>query len=113
MELTLISKIKEIQEREGLTDVEMARRLGCSRQLYQGTRSGKIPLGRKILNGIMTGFPELKKDVIYFLTNDANKSPKDANKNPPKQPSEAQKRGWKRFFGELIEKIKSLSKFKR
>lgn len=71
MERTLLTKIKEIQSREGLTDAEMAKRLGCSRQLYQGVRSEKVPLGSKILKGISSAFPELQADILIFLSSDA------------------------------------------
>jgi len=102
----IISKLKGIQVREGLSDGDMAERLGCSRQLYQGTRTGRTPLGNKILKGITAAFPDLEQDVvIYFLSSDASKLPNNA-KNPPRQPSKAQGRGWKGFFRDLLWRIK-------
>ncbi len=82
MEVTLLTKIKEIQSREGLTDSEIAKRLNCSRQLYQGTRSGKIPLGTKILKGISAAFPELQADILIFLASDAKSCPNNAKDKP-------------------------------
>lgn len=57
----------------GLSDKEMAGRLGCSRQLYQKTRAGMTPVGHKILKGISTTFPEFQPDILIFLSKGANK----------------------------------------
>jgi len=89
VEVTLITKIKEIQSREGLTDSEMAKRLNCSRQLYQGIRTGKIPPGSKVLKGISIAFPELQADILLFLASDAKNCPDNAQKNPLKAASRA------------------------
>lgn len=67
----LMDKVKQIQDKQGYPDGEMAEILGCSRQLYQMTRTGKAQLGTKILKGIIKAFPELEGDAIYFLTNSA------------------------------------------
>jgi len=63
----LITKLTEIQSQGKMSDAVMAERLGCSRQLWQMTRSGKIPPRITILGCICDGFPELWMDVIYFL----------------------------------------------
>jgi len=70
------------------------------------TRTGKVPLGNKILGGISAAFPELHQDVIYFLSNSANRLPKDATTNPLRQPSEAQGRGLRGFLRDLLWRIK-------
>ncbi|MBA7472477.1 hypothetical protein ES707_07804 [subsurface metagenome] len=101
----VVSKLRGIQVREGLSDGEMAKQLCCSRQLYQMTRTSKIPLGNKILRGISATFPELQKDVIYFLSNNDKKLSNHA-KYPLRQPSEPQGRGLKRFFVELLGRIR-------
>ena len=108
----LVSKLKEIQVANGLTDGEMAKRLNCSRQNYQKTRTGEIPLGNKLLKGISTAFPGLRKDVKaitnrIFLSCDANRIPEGATKSPLKQLSEAQGRGLKRFCVGLIRKLRN------
>jgi len=102
----LITKIKTLQLKERMSDREMAERLGCTRQLYQMTRTGKIPPGNKIIKGISAAFPELQQDVIYFLSNDADKSSINATKNPLRQPSEFQ--GWwlKRFCVGLLARLR-------
>ena len=86
--------------------MDMAERLNCSRQLYQGTRSGKIPPGNKILKGISIAFPDLQEDVIYFLSNDANRLPEGANRNPLKTSSEPRGRGIRKFCVGLIGRIR-------
>jgi len=101
----LIGKLKYMQVQEGLTDKEMAIRLGCSRQLYQMTRTGKVPPGNKIIKGISTSFPELQQDVIYFLSNNDNRMSDNAN-NPLKCTSEPQGRGLKGFLVGLLGRIR-------
>jgi len=101
----VIGRLRDIQLSKRLADMEMARQLGCSRQLYQMTRSGKIPLGNKILKGILTTFPELEQDVIYFLSSN-DKKLSDNAKNPLKQPSEPQGWGLKRFCVGLLGRIR-------
>ena len=53
-----------------LTDREMAEKLHCSRQLWQQTRTGNIPIGLTILRGSVKEFPETKDKVIYALAQD-------------------------------------------
>lgn len=88
-----------------MSDMEMAQRLGCSRQLYQATRVGKLSLNNKIIKGILKAFPQLRDDVIYFLSYDAKKW-SDIGNNPTEEPPEPQGRGIKRFFVELLGRIK-------
>ena len=95
----IVGKLREIQLARGLTDMQMAQRLNCSRQNYQKTRTGEIPLGIKILKGISVAFPELQGDVIYFLSNGANKLPDNATKNPSFQ-------GLKSFCARLLARIR-------
>lgn len=65
-------RLKEIQDREGFTDSQMAQLIGCSRQLYQMTRTSRVEIGTKILKGAVKAFPELSGDAFIFLTNGAN-----------------------------------------
>jgi len=59
-----------------------------------------------LLKGIAKGFPELHHDIIYFLAPDADRLSKECDRNPLKQPSEAQGRGLKRFCVELLGRIR-------
>ena len=65
----LIRKLTEIQARNKLTDGEMAQTLGCSRQLYNATKMGKISIGLTILRGIKQSFPELSSSILISLDN--------------------------------------------
>lgn len=93
-----IDKLKQVQSANGLTDLEMAQRLGCSRQLYQKTRTEQIPLGIKILRGVISAFPgELSKNAIYFLTSNADQLAEGADRNAHQMPQNgkiARFRGW-------------------
>jgi len=101
-----ITKLVDMQTREELTDREMAERLGCSRQLWQMTRSGKIPPGKTIIKCITKNFPELHQDIIYFLAQSADKLSNNGAENPPRHLSEPQGKGIKRFCVELIGRLR-------
>ena len=49
----ILRKIIQLQEAGGYSDQQMARQIGCSRPLYQRTRTGKIPIGGSFLKGAM------------------------------------------------------------
>ena len=73
-DIRLLSDLRWIQYSQHLTDAGMAEKLGCTRQLYQMTRTYKIPLGLKILRGSIKAFPRLLPDAMYFLSPDAAQS---------------------------------------
>jgi imidazoleglycerol-phosphate dehydratase len=49
----ILEKVVRIQNTRGYTDSEMAQKIGCSRPLYQRTRTGKVPVGGTFLRGAM------------------------------------------------------------
>lgn len=49
----ILKEIIELQQKKGFSDQQMANKIGCSRPLYQRTRTGKIPLGGRFLKGAM------------------------------------------------------------
>jgi imidazoleglycerol-phosphate dehydratase len=51
---TVLNKIIELQKSKGYSDQQMAEKIGCSRPLYQRTRTGKIPMGGTFLKGAMS-----------------------------------------------------------
>ncbi len=53
--IDIVSKFIEIQKTLNYKDRQMARLIGCSRQLYQMTRTYKITPGKKILTFFITG----------------------------------------------------------
>jgi imidazoleglycerol-phosphate dehydratase len=50
---TILSKIIQLQNSKGYSDQQMADKIGCSRPLYQRTRTGRIPTGGTFLKGAM------------------------------------------------------------
>ncbi|MFA5308612.1 MAG: imidazoleglycerol-phosphate dehydratase HisB [Dehalococcoidales bacterium] len=50
---SVLLKIIRLQNREGYSDQQMADKIGCSRPLYQRTRTEKIPVGGTFLKGAM------------------------------------------------------------
>jgi len=53
---TILKKIVELQKTKGYSDQQMADKIGCSRPLYQRTRTGRIPMGGTFLKGAMELF---------------------------------------------------------
>ena len=51
----IVYRLFLFQKSRGYTDSQMAYLIGCSRQLYQMTRTGKITPGKKILTFFITG----------------------------------------------------------
>ncbi|HJX13859.1 MAG TPA: imidazoleglycerol-phosphate dehydratase HisB [Dehalococcoidales bacterium] len=49
----VLKKIIRLQESNAYSDQQMAEKIGCSRPLYQRTRTGKIPVGGTFLKGAM------------------------------------------------------------
>jgi imidazoleglycerol-phosphate dehydratase len=49
----ILKKIVRLQQDGGYSDHQMATKIGCSRPLYQRTRTGKIPIGGSFLKGAM------------------------------------------------------------
>ena len=51
---SLLQRIIDLQKSKGYSDQQMAEKIGCSRPLYQRTRTGKIPMGGTFIKGAMT-----------------------------------------------------------
>lgn len=49
----ILKKIVSLQKERGYSDQQMAEKIGCSRPLYQRTRTGRIPAGGTFLKGAM------------------------------------------------------------
>lgn len=49
----ILKKIVQLQKSRGYSDQQMADKIGCSRPLYQRTRTGKIPVGGTFLKGAL------------------------------------------------------------
>lgn len=61
---SLRAKLLDIQVREGLTDAQMATRLGIVRSYWHGIRSGKLTLSAKVAMRAVGQWPELTPDLI-------------------------------------------------
>jgi imidazoleglycerol-phosphate dehydratase len=49
----VMGKIVRLQQEGGYSDQQMAAKIGCSRPLYQRTRTGRVPIGGTFLKGAM------------------------------------------------------------
>jgi len=49
----ILNQVVQIQNSHGYSDQQMAEKIGCSRPLYQRTRTGRIPVGGTFLKGAM------------------------------------------------------------
>ena len=99
----LKDKLKELQVAEGLSDYKFADKLGVSHQLWQMTRTGKREVGLAVLHGTITAYPELSRDVLFFLSSDVEASTIiDDLSTIPSQTTQDGKlgrfRGWLRGF---------------
>lgn len=47
----ILDRVVALQNSRGYTDEQMAVKIGCSRPLYQRTRTGKVPVGSAFLRG--------------------------------------------------------------
>jgi len=105
--MELIETLGQIQKANRLNDSQMAERLGCTRQLYQMTRTGKATIGLTILKGAVRAFPEVIGDAIFFLTNGADiRTGMPDTSTSPSQNAQDGKLG--RFRGRCRGFIKSL-----
>ncbi len=72
----ILKKIIQMQNSEGFSDQQMADKIGCSRPLYQRTRTRKIPVGGMFLKGAMKLLVEEvvegRKAVIQRKTRETN-----------------------------------------
>jgi DNA-binding XRE family transcriptional regulator len=57
-------KLIAIQRREGLTDAQMATRIGCARPTWNLIKNGRKPLHDTIAMRAAGAFPELTRDLL-------------------------------------------------
>jgi len=54
--------LEEIKKQQGsMSDSKFATSIGCTRQLWQATRTGTLPLSDTILSGVANNIPALRK----------------------------------------------------
>jgi imidazoleglycerol-phosphate dehydratase len=64
----ILERVTQLQKSSGFSDQQMAEKIGCSRPLYQRTRTGRVPIGGTFLRGAMkllaSATPDLRKSVV-------------------------------------------------
>jgi imidazoleglycerol-phosphate dehydratase len=64
----ILEKVVQLQNSKGYSDQQMAAKIGCSRPLYQRTRTGRVPVGGTFLKGAMkllaSVVPESRTSVV-------------------------------------------------
>jgi imidazoleglycerol-phosphate dehydratase len=72
----VLQQIIQYQNTKGLSDQQMADKIGCSRPLYQRTRTAKIPMGGTFIRGAMAVLEETgkqgRKSTIHRITKETN-----------------------------------------
>jgi imidazoleglycerol-phosphate dehydratase len=72
----VLQMIIQLQKYNGHSDQQMADKIGCSRPLYQRTRTGKIPMGGTFLKGAMklleSPVVEGRKSIVKRDTRETN-----------------------------------------
>lgn len=63
----VLEKVIKIQNERGYSDHQMAEKIGCSRPLYQRTRTGRVPVGGTFLKGAMR-FIESENSMVRTAT---------------------------------------------
>jgi imidazoleglycerol-phosphate dehydratase len=72
----ILNRIVQMQNDGGYSDQQMAEKIGCSRPLYQRTRTGKIPVGGTFLKGAMK---LLASDVVKGRKAQVRRETKETN----------------------------------
>ncbi|MFH1485374.1 MAG: helix-turn-helix transcriptional regulator [Chloroflexota bacterium] len=65
--MNLIEAIAVRQAEAGWSDGQVAERLRVSRSMWQAVRTGGRMPGRRFLEGVAKGFPELGAYTLFFL----------------------------------------------
>jgi imidazoleglycerol-phosphate dehydratase len=72
----VLQQIIQYQNTNDLSDQQMADKIGCSRPLYQRTRTGRIPMGGTFIRGAMKVIEDTgkqgRKAVIQRVTKETN-----------------------------------------
>lgn len=68
MEDPIVARLAVIREREGLSTAAMARRIGVDQSYLHLVFRGDRGVGRKMLDGALAAFPELREVHAQALT---------------------------------------------
>lgn len=61
-------KLRAIQQREDLTDAEMASRMGIARSTWTEIKNGRLALSERAQMGAARAFPELVSDLVLSVS---------------------------------------------
>lgn len=64
----MIEKLRQIQQRDKLSDADMGKRLGVSRSRWNAIRNGKQTLSDNLAFAAAGAWPELTRDLIERAT---------------------------------------------
>lgn len=65
----LVEDIKNLQTFRGLSDKELAQKLGVDPSTWSKIKNGHRPPGGKFLRAVAKQFPELRKALMGYLSN--------------------------------------------
>jgi hypothetical protein len=76
----MLTKLLEIQRREGYTDGQMAAELGISRPLWNLVKNGRTKMSDNLAVKAAGAFPELTRDLIDRAANTVTSAPNNGAK---------------------------------
>jgi transcriptional regulator with XRE-family HTH domain len=65
----MLSKLKDIQIRNGWRDHDMAERLGIARSTWTDLKNGQLVLSERVQMAAVRAFPELLVDLLTSVSN--------------------------------------------
>lgn len=74
----MLTKLRQIQKREGWTDLQMAGRLGVARSTWTEIKNGRIALSHRHQIAAARAFPELLGDLVTSVTLTRPETPAEA-----------------------------------
>lgn len=83
----MLTKVTDIQNREGLTDGDMAARLGISRWMWNRIRNGHKPFDDKLAVRAAGVWPELTRDLLDRASASVSVVPERTNATPARRRS--------------------------
>jgi transcriptional regulator with XRE-family HTH domain len=66
----IIEGLKQIQKRDSLTDIQVAKKLGIHPISWNRIKNGRAKFGKKFIQAVLKAYPELALKVIEYLTKD-------------------------------------------